>query len=453
MNAKKIPALQLAIIRNGEIVKTGNYGVTNQENGSLVNSNTVFALNSITKAFTGVAVMQLVEEGKLDINKPVSTYLENLPESWRAISVKQLLNHTSGIPNIMDYNTNLLSKNNEKESWDMVQELPMDFEPGEKFRYNQTNYLLIGKIINKVSGMPFSDFIQKRQLEKIGANRTLEAGFTHYEDMLPNAVIGYVYSREGELVSVDEIFTPSLRTAAGMSSTATELARWIISLQKGELLDNEDSLKSLWKPGKLNNGDIGGFNRLLNGYALGFPIIKREEHPVVAPVGGGRSAMFIYPKDDLSIIVLTNLLGASPDSFIDEIAGFYIPEMKLKNGFGLPKNIKNLRSQLEIKGYNNALEIYKHLKVENQNFELLENDINHWGYTLLKLKENNKALEIFKLNIALFPTSANAYDSLGEMYVVLEDAKKALKNYRESLRLNPNNKNAKNYIKVLETKI
>jgi len=111
-----------------------------------------------------------------------------------------------------------------------------------------------------------------------------------------------------------------------MSSTATEMAYWVIALQKNDLL-NEQSMTALWKPAVLNNGKTAGFNALLNGYAAGWPVIGRKDHPAVAPVGGGRAALFIYPKDNLSIIVLTNLSGAVPDSFIDELAGLFIPGM------------------------------------------------------------------------------------------------------------------------------
>ncbi len=92
---------------------------------------------------------------------------------------------------------------------------------------------------------------------------------------------------------------------------------------------------SLFTPAKLNNGKTGGFSPLLNGYAAGWPIVARTEHPAAAAVGGGRSAVFLYPEDDLSIIVLTNLSGGSPDVFIDELAGLFIPDMKESNGFGL----------------------------------------------------------------------------------------------------------------------
>ncbi len=122
-----------------------------------------------------------------------------------------------------------------------------------------------------------------------------------------------------------------------------------------ELLKQKSSLDAWWKPDILNNGKTAGFSTLLNGYAAGWPVIDRAEHPAVAPVGGGRAALFVYPKDDLSIVVLTNLSGGSPDVFIDELAGLFIPDMKESNGFGMSNSAKSLKMILDKKGYKSAI--------------------------------------------------------------------------------------------------
>jgi len=452
MLKRNIPGLQLAIIENGAIVKTGNYGLANIQDSISVDSNTIFTINSMTKAFTGVAIMQLVEQGKLDLSAPVSEYLDGLPVEWRTVTIKQLLTHTSGIPDIMDSNGKMVSNAGDDASWKKVQELPMDFKPNEQFRYNQTNYLLLGRIIDLLSETRFTEFIKGQQLQKVNMKKTASAGFGHFQDVIPHSARGYTYFRNGKLTSVYEEFSPFLRTAAGMSSTAKELAAWIIALQNGQLLKNQASLTTLWTPAILNNGKTGGFNRLLNGYALGWPVIARAEHSAVAPIGGGRAALFVYPKDNLAIVILTNLQGAFPESFIDEVAGFYIPEMKRSNGFGLPPFIKLVWEQLEKKGYKYSIQTVENIKKKNKNFELKENEINSWGYQLLEQDEKKKALEIFKLNIYLFPESANTYDSLGEAYAILGMPSLAIKNYEFSLKLDPKNTNATEQIEKLKSK-
>ena len=326
----------------------------------------------------------------------------------------------------------------------------MDFKPGEKFSYNQTNYLLLGRIIDTLSGMPFTEFITKGQLQKAGMTKTISAGFGATKDVIPHAAGGYVY-RKGKLNNMFFSFPPSLQTAAGMSSTATEMADWIIALQNKQFLKEKSSMVALWTPAVLNNGKTGGFNGLLNGYAAGWPVISRPEHPAVAPVGGGRSAVFVYPNDDLSIIILTNLSGGSPDVFIDELAGFFIPDMKESNGFGLSTSVKLVRAGLEKSGYKNAIEEVKKIRKINPDLTFSENEINNWGYKLVSQNRMTDALEIFKLNVFLYPVSANTFDSLGELYAQNGDIAQAIKNYEQALKLNPQNGNAAQQIKKLKS--
>ena len=449
MQKRKIPGLQLAIVRDGKIIKTGNYGLANIQDSIAVGNKTVFTINSITKAFVGVAILQLVEAGKLNLASPVSTYLTGLPETWNAVTVQQLLSHTSGIPDIVDEEESVLIAANADGAWNKVVSLPVDFKPGEKFSYNQTNYLLLGRIIDKLSGMPFAEFITKEQLIKVGMPKTINAGFGATKDVIAHAAASYQY-RKGTLNNMFFSFPPYLQTAAGMSSTASEVAAWVIALQNLQLLQHRSSLTALWAPAKLNNGETGGFSSLLNGYAAGWPVVARPEHPAVAPVGGGRSAVFVYPNDGLSIIVLTNLAGGFPEAFIDELAGLFIPDMKEANGFGLSAPVKLLRARLEKTGYKNAMEEATKIRKESKNIVLSENEINAWGYKLFRQNRIADALEIFKLNTFLYPASANAFDSLGEAYAEYGDSELAIKNYEQSLKLDPKNSNAEEQIKRLK---
>jgi tetratricopeptide (TPR) repeat protein len=239
------------------------------------------------------------------------------------------------------------------------------------------------------------------------------------------------------------------RTAAGVQSTATDLANWIIALKSGKLLKDPASIDLMWKPAILANGKIGGFNRLTNGYALGWPTVTREEHPAVGPVGGGRSALFVYLKDDLSIVVLSNLMQGNPDQFIDEIAGYYIPEMKKSNGFGLPKSLKQLRSELLKRGFKQAVPIAAELKKRDVSFSLSENELNGWGYELLAQNNADAAVSIMKLMVSMYPSSGNAYDSLAEIQEASGQHTDALVSYQQSLRLDPKNKHAAGRILVL----
>ncbi|MBE7171581.1 MAG: serine hydrolase [Williamsia sp.] len=450
MQSRKIPGLQLAIVRHGNIVKLGNYGLANLQDSIPVSDKSVFTINSITKAFTGVAVVQLMEAGKLKLDAPVSEYLTDLPQAWRQVTVQQLLSHISGIPDIDDEEETVMIADDPEIAWNMVLKMPNDFKAGEKFSYNQTNYLLLGKIIDKLSGISFQEFITKEQLERVGMPKTVQSGFGATKAIVANAACSYQF-RKGKLQNMFFYEPPFLQTAAGMSSTAKEMADWIIALQHLQLLKQPSSLAALWKPAVLNNGEIGGFSSLLNGYAAGWPVIKRAEHPALAPVGGGRSALFVYPNDDLSIVVLTNLSGGTPDVFIDELAGLFIPDMKEANGFGLSASLKLVKMRLDKVGYKKAIDEVKILTKTNKAFTLNEKEINGWGYKLMSQKRLQDALEVFKLNTYLYPTSSNAFDSLGEIYAELGNMEQAVKHYEQSLKFDPKNKNADTQIKKLRS--
>jgi len=267
--------------------------------------------------------MQLVEDDRISLNLPISTYLDSLPDTWRNITIRQLASHISGIPNIMDGDANLISENAEA-SWQKVQALPNEFKAGEQFSYNQTNYLLLGKVIEKVSSVPFEDFIVEFQFKAANMENTMNVGLGDYYDVINHSARGYNYSRNGIISNINpEVFPKFLRTAAGMQSTATELANWIIALQSLTLVKKKETLVELWTPSILNNGKTQGFSDMLNGYAIGWFAVTRPDHPAVASVGGGRSAIFIYPKENVSVIVLTNVQGISPENFIDQIAEYY----------------------------------------------------------------------------------------------------------------------------------
>jgi CubicO group peptidase (beta-lactamase class C family) len=457
MKQRRIPALQLAIVRGGRIVKDTTFGTANLEYNIQATNETIFSVNSITKAFTGVAIMQLAEEGKLKVSDPLSRYLDSLPDNWKNISLQQVLTHISGLPDIEDEEEMVIGHNDEREAMQEVKALAIEFKPGERFRYNQTGYVLLGQIITKLSGMHFTRFIEERQFKVAGMKLTR---FGDSYDVIPNYAGAYTLTRQvgnrfvrnstpGQAYMQFPVF---FRTAAGIQSTATDMANWVLALKNSKLLKQQTSIDLMWTPAILNNGKIGGFNGLTNGYALGWPTVTRDEHPAVGPVGGGRSALFVYLKDDLSIVVLTNLLQGNPDQFIDEIASYYYPDMKESNGFGLHKNVKTLRAELLKQDFAKAQPVVARLKKKDPAFNLSENELNNWGYQLLAQKNVSAALSIFRLNAALYPQSANAYDSLAEILEIVDNKSEALVNYKKSLALNPQNKHAADQIKVLSAK-
>lgn len=455
MVQQKIPALQVAVIQHGKVVELAAAGIANVENGVPATNDSIFSINSCTKAFTGVAVMQLVEAGKLKLDDPISLYLDDLPPSWRGLTIRQLMTHTSGLPNIIDEKENLLGGDDEALSWSRVKALPFEFAPGERYRYNQTGYVIIGKIIEKLTGETFVHFVENRQFKPAGLMHTR---FGDSSDVIPHSAGGYSYLHNeggkwltGKHLSTAYVTFPGyFRTAAGIVSNAGDIAQWLLALQNGKLLKHKASLQAMWSPYVLNHGKTQGPNDLLNGSALGWPVTVRGAHRAAGPIGGMRSAFFVYPDDDLSVVVLTNLQGVNPELFIDEIAGFYVAAMHPSTGFGLPPAVLPLRKMLLQRGFEQAPEAWGELKAGDAAALPDEEALNIWGYKLSSQEQLPQALAILRLNVSLHPDSANAYDSLAEILEQAGDKRGAIANYTRSLALDAGNAHADERLKVLQ---
>ncbi len=448
-----IPGLQYAVVRHGKIVDSGALGISNLEESVPVTATTLFPIHSITKAFTGVAILQLVEAGKLELDAPISRYLDGLPAAWRAVTIHQLLSHISGLPDIWTEDSTLIA-NTEEAAWAKVQTLPLEFKAGERFKYNQTNYVLLGKLIEKLSGEPFEQYIRDNQLNRVGMPL---ATFGDSRDIVPHLAGSYAHYRfvDGKPRTTAKLekswfeFPPSLRTAAGLETTATELASWVIALQSGKLLD-KSSLAALWTPARLNDGQPRAFSPLINGYAVGWPMSLRPKHRAAAATGGGKAALYVYLDDDLSVIILTNLMGAGPEAtMIDEVAAYYIPEMHAVTGFGFGPGIGALSEALVKNGFTHAVETADALRAKDPGFTLDDNQLVNWGYAFVERGRFREAIEVFKVDAHLYPQSWNAYDSLAEAYEDAGEKQLAIANYRRSLELEPKNQNAADHLAKL----
>ena len=441
MKERRIPGLQLAVVHHGKIVFSKSYGIANLQYSVPVSSKSIFQINSCTKAFTGVAIMQLVEEWKIDLETPVSRYLDSLPEPWQLITLKQLLTHVSGLPDILRVLDSAPSGLSEEAAWAKTKAAPMGFATGTQFSYNQTNYALLGKIIDKYCEKPFAQVFKEQQFQVAGMPNT---GFGDYRDVIPNMTQSYKYVsnldgqklNEEKLINFNSEFPPFRRTASGMNSTAEDVARWIIALQQGKLLKTKAALKTLWTAGTYNNGSP-------TQWALGWMTKPRPKHSAIIATGGGRSAFFVYPEDDLSVVVLTNLSGASPEDFIDELAGCFNPEIPASDP------ITALQMLLRKSNFENSIAIVKEEKKKNPNFQPTENDLNDWAYRMLSRGQKKEALEVFKLNAALYPDSWNVYDSYGEALWKNDRKEEAIRMYKKSLELNPQNEYGKKTLEIL----
>lgn len=331
MEQEGIPGLQVVIIKNKEVILSESLGIANVPFSVNVKENTIFSINSIAKVFTSTAILQLEEQNKLSLSDSISQHIPDLPSKWNSITIEQLLSHTSGLPDIEDSNeeNKLVGSGSQESAWETVQKMPLQFEAGKDFSYNATNYLLIQKIIERYSQVPFEESIKTNQFDVAGMKKVFYGNsFDVIENKSPTYVYWYLdettkeYVKGDDLIETYERFPTSFRADAGVFTTANEMAKWIIALQDGKLLQKA-SIDKMWTPVKLDNGEYWDFDGILNAYALGWPVIKRENHSGVSAFGGGRASVSIYPDDNMAIILFTNLSGVYTYEIVDKIAEFY----------------------------------------------------------------------------------------------------------------------------------
>lgn len=421
------------------------------ESGISVTRDSLFTLNSSTKSFTGVAIMQLVQAGKLSLDAPVSTYIDDWPPQWGTVTVRQLRTHVSGLPDVLEQpkgqgTGNLIGDGDQDSAWAAVKALPVEAAPGIRFRYNQTNYVLLGKIIDRLSGTLFTRYMKMHEFDPVGASHFVFGGT---RDVVPGRVRIYRYANgavDGSTKNAapehafDE-FAPFMRTAGGLNGSATDVAKWLIGLQNGTLLD-QASLATMWTPGRYANGKP-------TQWGMGWPLRHDARHPVATGIGGRRAAFFVYPKDGLAIVVLTNLAGANPEEFIAEIAGSFYPELRLANGGGLSPAANQLRVALAAAPATLPETAYARLQHADAGFAVSEDELNDWGGRLLSAGMRDDALRVFLLNTRIHPDSANTWDSLGEAHEARREPAEAVAAYRQSLRLDGSNDHAKAHLKML----
>jgi len=438
MRERRIPGMQVAVVQGGKIVMLKSFGTAELPHSLPVTKRSVFSINSATKSFTGVAIMQLVEQGKVELDAPVSRYISDLPAPWQKVTITQLLNHTSGIPDIINQQTSrMVVAGGEDAAWRHVRTLPMEFQPGERFSYNQTNYLLLGKIIDQLSGQPFVKFIQQHQFNAVGMQQT---GYGDSRDLVINKAPSYRFDADGKTLkqSVDE-FPAFLRTGAGINTTAEDLAKWIVAVQKGKLI-SQAGLNQMWHRGFLNDGKPAP-------WAQGWPVIRDKEYRAVAGIGGMRSAFYVYPENDLAIVILTNLAGASPEDMIDIVASHYLPGLRnISSSYATYR----LREIAQASGFEKLDEKLAQLKKQSGVVQPSEGELNIWGYRLLAAGKNTQAIAVLTLATRLYPESFNVYDSLAEAYEEANERGLAVQNYKRSLELNARNTHASERLRALQ---
>ncbi len=325
MKKRNIPGLSLAVVKNGEVMLTNGFGKANLELNVAAAPETVYQLQSITKTFTAAATMMLVEEEKIALDDKITKHLDNLPESWSEITLRQLLSHTSGIKDFINEPTvNLRLDATPAEIVRSLADKPLNFPPGEKFRYSNTGYQLLGMIIHKVTGHEWGEFVRERIFEPVGMKDTRVISLA---DIIPNRAAGYRVLN-GKLENGGFV-APSILAypGGGVRSTVLDLAKYDAAL-RGEKLLKRSTLDLMWTRATLNDGSRAP-------YGLGWFVADSGGHRVVQHTGshltGFGTVIARYIDDGLTVIVLTNQNGANPSEIARGVAGQFVSELRAGN--------------------------------------------------------------------------------------------------------------------------
>ncbi|TPE43264.1 serine hydrolase domain-containing protein [Pontibacter mangrovi] len=304
-----IPAVSVAIIENGEVVLSKAYGTANLEYNIPNTTGTAFQLASATKLLAATALMTLVQEGKLDLQQKVRTYLPQLPKAWDDMRVMDLVAHQSGIVDLLALQHNFKSAD---AALDTAMARPLDFAPGTKTVYAGGDYAVVMKLIDKVAGMPYQQFLDERLLRKLGMRHTvynnMEQDFIYRTyDTIPYAAT--VYKWVGEKPPQQRVFSmvfPSWTyPAGGLFSSIDDLAKWAVALDKNTLLKPEVAAQ-MWTAAKLRDGKNAPFG-------VGWIVDKHNGEKATGHSGGPALADIVrLPERKITAIVLTNQLELRP---------------------------------------------------------------------------------------------------------------------------------------------
>ena len=324
MKTLHIPGLSLVVLRDGHVILAKGYGKANLELDTPASEKTAYALYSITKTFTAVATMMLIEEGRVSLADPIAKHVPDLPAAWQGVTIRHILTHTSGLPNWRDYSSKLRDMESDytkAEVLNLVTGLPLVFPSGERWEYVETGFFLLGMMIEKISGKTYEQFLRERIFQPLGMSDTR---LDSRAEIIPNRADGYSWRDGGFRNAV--WYSPTLTfSTAGLVSTVLDLAKWDAALYTERLL-KRSTLEQMWTSPELNNG------QLVTETGLGFglsPFTKNQRvHRRVGHVGGAEgfaTAMSRFVDDKVTVVVLSNAgqQGFTISGVANEIASFY----------------------------------------------------------------------------------------------------------------------------------
>ncbi len=314
MKEKNIPGLSLAISMPGRTIER-SYGIANMEYNIPVEKDTIFEIGSITKTFTAIGILILQQEGKLNVTDRITKYFPEYPQ-WHDIALKHLLQHASGIREMTEiepFKSNQAKDWNPREVITRMAEEPLDFQPGQNAAYSNVGCIILGVVIEKVTGVSYNDFLSDRILKPLGMTRTM-LGST--SAIIPKRASGYAFAGKHVNAPFASLVLP--HASGGMTSTASDLVK-LAKVFTAKALLTEKSVKEMFAPARLNNGTEfllpGPVINMTFGYSLDS---VRGKKVIPAKTGGisGFNSYFAYFPESQAMVALTANLDNSLESLV-----------------------------------------------------------------------------------------------------------------------------------------
>lgn len=309
-----VAAMSVAVVRGRDTIVMKGYGFADVENDVPAAAQTVYRIGSITKQFTAAAVLQLIEQGRVSLDDSIGKHLPTIPAGWRAVPIRQLLNHTSGIPSYTSAGPRWLTRMRLDLPHDsligIVANDSMDFSSGSQWRYNNTGYYLLGMLIERVTGRPYADVVRERFATPLALRGTM---YCETKPIIKHRAQGYQVGPDDKVVNADPLSMTQPFSAGALCSTVGDLVAWQRALAAGRVV-RPASYTAMITPEGAASASRYGYGLVMD--SLGGR--TRVQHG--GGINGFNSMLQYYPADTLSIAVLGNTNGPWVDRVADNIA-------------------------------------------------------------------------------------------------------------------------------------
>ena len=425
----------ILVAKEGKIILNKGYGMANKEQNIRYTPTTVSTIGSVTKQFTATAILKLVSFNKLNVTDPISKFFKKLPKDKKEITIHQLLTHSAGLIDVIgrgDFHDIPM-----KRFFKTLFATKLLHKPGSKYTYSNAGYSILARIIEIASGKDFESFLSEYLFKPAGMKQTGYFMPQWNEKLIANGYMRNIENVGTMLARFQKSgkITWTLKGNGGIHSTTGDMYKWHQALKTNKILS-----KSLFE--KLTTPHVLEYEGRSSFYGYGWAIYNSDRNTKIISHNGGNAIFFHdyiwLPKEDVVIILFTNA-----NSREVEVA-WPIEKMVFKKTYQ-PKPIKkNLFLFVHNFTKNNELkQADKLTTIINEEYSASiksPDDLNGLGYQLLSTKENAAwALELFKLNVELFPADGNIRDSLGEGFLVNGQKEEAAKSYKKALELAPEN--------------